>query len=394
MIYNEFQNLKLPALGYGGMRLPVDEKTEKIDQEKVNEIVDYAMANGVNYFDTAFFYHAGESERALGEALSKYPRETWFLANKFPGNFIEYKDGKLHMDVTAMGMEKRTYNTAKEVFERQLDNCGVEYFDFYMLHNVAETTYDLYTDEEFAIVDYLLEEKRAGRIKHFGFSAHGRYETIDKFLDHYSCFEFTMIQLNYLDWTLQEAGKKYEVITKHNVPVFIMEPVRGGLLAAPGKDAEALLKAARPNDTPASWAFRFVQSLPNACTTISGMTTMEQLAENIETYNNPDLMPESEKKILEQVVDGMASFIPCTSCRYCCGICPKQLDIPMLIATYNEADHGLTWYVEDVLSSLADDKKPQACIACGVCNPLCPQDIDIPDVLTKFCKLLEDKKGA
>ena len=392
MIYKEFKNLKLPALGYGGMRLPEDEKTGKIDQAKVDTLVEYAMANGVNYYDTAFFYHAGESESALGKALFKYPRESWYLANKFPGNFVEYKDGKLFMDVTSMGMENRTYSSAKEVFEHQLNNCGVEYFDFYMLHNLTETTYDLYTNEELGIVDYLLSEQKAGRIKHFGFSAHGRYETIDKFLEKYDCLEYGMLQLNYLDWTLQEANKKYEVLSKHNVPVFVMEPVRGGLLAAPGKDAETLLKAARPNDTPASWAFRFIQSLPNVYVTISGMTTMEQLKENVETHKEADLMPESEKKILEQIVDGMASFVPCTSCRYCCGICPKKLDIPMLIATYNEADHGMSWYVEDVMSSLTDDEKPQACIACGVCNPLCPQDIDIPDVLTKFSKLLDKKK--
>jgi len=374
------------------MRLPEDEKTGKIDFTKAEELFDYSMANGLNYFDTAFFYHAGESENVIGRALAKYPRETWYLADKFPGNFVEYKDGKLYMDVTAMGMEKRTYNTVQEIFEHQLKHSGVEYFDFYMLHNVTESTYDLYTNDELGIVEYLVKEREAGRIKHLGFSSHGRYETIDKFLAKYDCFEYVMIQLNYLDWTLQEAGKKYDVITKHNLPVFVMEPLRGGLLSAPGVDAEALLNATKPGKTPTSWSFRFIQSLPNVYVTISGMSTMEQLKENIETYTTDEVMSDVEKKVLAQVVDGMAKFVPCTSCRYCCGICPQKLDIPMLIATYNEADNSDSWYVNDLVSTLTDEEKPQACIACGVCNPLCPQNIDIPEILTKLVKLLEKSK--
>jgi len=390
MIYKDFKDLKLPALGVGGMRLPKDEKTGKIDKTETAKMVDYAFVNGINYFDTAFFYHAGESEAVLGKELARYPRETWFLADKFPGNFIEVKDGKLTMELENMGMANRTFNTLKEIFEYQLNNCGVEYFDFYMLHNVAEATYGLYTDEQLGVVDYLLEEKKAGRIKHLGMSSHGRYETIDNFLNKYDCIEFVMIQLNYLDWTLQEAGKKYDVITKHGIPVFVMEPARGGLLAAPGEEAEAMLKASRPGDTPVSWAFRFLQSLPNVQVVISGMSSMDQLKENTKTFGKSEPVSESEKEILQNVVNSMASFIPCTTCRYCCGICPQKLDIPMLIATYNEAAHGVSWYIHDVLDSLADDKKPQACTGCGSCSPLCPQDIDIADIMSRFCKLLAD----
>jgi len=200
------------------------------------------------------------------------------------------------------------------------------------------------------------------------------------------------MQLNYLDWTLQEAGKKYDVLTKHGLPIFVMEPVRGGLLAAPGEEAEALLKASRPNDTPASWAFRFLQSLPNVYVTVSGMSNMEQLKENIETFSKSDPMTDSEKAILQQIVDNMASFVPCTTCRYCCGVCPQKLDIPMLIATYNEAAREVTWYVRDVMDSLEESKKSQACTACGACNPLCPQNIDIPDTMGKFSALLEKKE--
>jgi len=311
MLYKKFKNLNLSTLGCGGMRLPTDE-TEQICEEKAAELIDYAYKNDVNYYDTAFFYHAGASEGFLGKTLNKFPRDTWYLADKFPGNFMEYENGKLEMDVTDMGMDKRTYNTPAEIFEHQLKQCGVDYFDFYLLHNVSESTYELYTNEELGIINYLLEQKKTGRIKHLGFSTHGRYETIDKFLNLYDCFEFALMQLNYLDWTLQEAGRKYDVLTKHGVPVFVMEPVRGGFLAEPGEDAKALLKTARPDDTPVSWAFRFLQSLPNVFVVVSGMSTMEQLKENIEIFSRKDLMPEHEKDLLKKVVDGMASFVPCT----------------------------------------------------------------------------------
>jgi len=390
MIYKDFKDLKLPTLGFGGMRLPKNEATGKIDRTETAKMVDYAFQKGINYFDTAFFYHAGESEAVLGKELARYPRDTWYLADKFPGNFIEVIDGKLTMELENMGMENRVFKTLKEIFEYQLNNCGVEYFDFYMLHNVAECTYGLYTDEQLGVVDYLLEEKKAGRIKHLGMSSHGRYETIDKFLTKYDCIEFVMIQLNYLDWTLQEAEKKYEVITKHGIPVFVMEPVRGGLLAAPGEEAETMLKASRPDDTPVSWAFKFLQSLPNVQVVISGMSNSEQLKENVAIFEKNEPASESEKTVLQNVVNSMASFVPCTTCRYCCGICPQKLDIPMLIATYNEASHGVSWYIHDVLDSLPDDKKPQACTGCGSCSPLCPQDIDIADIMKKFNKLLVD----
>jgi hypothetical protein len=260
-----------------------------------------------------------------------------------------------------------------------------------MLHNVTETTFDMYVDEELGIINYLLEQKKAGRIRHLGFSTHGRYETIDKFLGMYDCFEFVLLQLNYLDWTLQEAKQKYDVITKYGVPIFVMEPVRGGKLSNPGDKAEKILKAANPNETPASWAFRFLKSLPNVSVVVSGMSSMEQLNENMEIFSKEDSMSEAEKDVLWQVVDSMASFVPCTSCRYCCDICPQKLDIPVLIATYNEAANEFGWYVHDVLDSLADDKQPHACIGCGACSPLCPQNIDIADILKKFSDLMASK---
>jgi hypothetical protein len=390
MIYRDFKGLKLSTLGFGGMRLPTSQ--DCVDEAKTEEMVQYAYKNGVNYFDTAFFYHGGESERFLAKALSQFPRDTWYYADKLPGNFIEYENGRIKMDLGAFGMGKKEFDSYQDIFEYQLENSGVGYFDFYMLHNVTEVTYDLYTDEKLGIINYLLEQKKAGRIRHLGFSTHGRYETIEKFLSSYDCFEFVLLQLNYLDWTLQEAAKKYDIITKHGLPIFVMEPVRGGKLSSPGEDAEKILKAINPDETPASWAFRFLKSLPNVSVVVSGMSNMEQLRENVEIFNKADSMTEAEKDVLWQVVDSMASFVPCTSCRYCCDICPQKLDVPMLIATYNEAANEFGWYVNDVLDSLTDSEKPQACIGCGACNPLCPQSIDIADTLKKFSEVLAGNK--
>ena len=386
MIYKDFNNMKLSTLGYGCMRLPT--ANDRVDEPKAVELIEHAYNNGINFFDTAFFYHGGESERLLAKALSKYPRDSWYYSDKLPGNFIEYEDGRVTMDLEWGGMGKKEFDAYQDIFEYQLKNSGVGYFDFYMLHNVTETTFDLYADDKLGIINYLLEQKKAGRIRHLGFSTHGRYETIDKFLSKYDCFEFVLLQLNYLDWSLQEAGKKYDVITKHGLPVFVMEPVRGGKLAAPGEKPEAILRVAQPNDSAAKWAFRFLKSLPNVAVVVSGMSTMEQLKENIEIFSTEDTMTEAEKNVLWESVDSMASFIPCTSCRYCCDICPQKLDIPKLIATYNEAVNVFGWYVEDVMDSLTDKEKPQACIGCGACNPLCPQNIDIADTLKMFSDLL------
>ncbi|MCL2628495.1 MAG: aldo/keto reductase [Oscillospiraceae bacterium] len=390
MVYYNFKGLNLSTLGYGGMRLPTsDSKGRVVNEEETAKLLVHAYNSGVNFFDTAFFYHASNSERVMGKVLSQFPRDTWYLADKMPGNFIEIVDGKIELGVEFMGMESKTYNTPAEVFEIQLKNAGVDYFDFYMLHNVSESTYELYTDEKIGMVNFLLEEKKRGRIKHIGFSTHGRYETIEKFLNKYDCFEFVLMQLNYLDWSLQESDKKYDIITKHNIPVFVMEPVRGGKLANMTGDGLAMLKASKPGDTAARWAFRFLQSLPNVAVVVSGMSNMEQLKENLEIFEKKDPLSDAEKEVLQKVVDNMASFVPCTSCRYCCDACPKDLDIPMLIATYNEAANEFGWYVNDVMETLTDDEKPSACISCGVCSPLCPQDIDIPDVLSKFDELLK-----
>jgi len=386
MIYSSFKDKQLSRLGFGGMRMPVTE-TRAIDEIKATEMIDYSMANGINFYDTAYFYHGGESQSFLGKALSKYPRDSYYLANKFPGNHMRYENGGFYTECSWAGMNDRPFSGVEEVFEWQIKKCGVDFFDFYMLHDVSERTYALYTDEKLGIADYFIEQKRLGRIKHLGFSSHGRADIIDKFLNWRNFCEFALIQLNYLDWVLQDAAKKYEVLTKHGLPVFIMEPMRGGKLAAPGAEAERLLKAARPDDTPASWSFRFIQSLPNAAVVLSGMSTMEQLKENIEIFSKNDPVTNVEKEILNKVIETMADVVPCTFCRYC-DVCPKNLDIPKLINMYNELTYGESWTVNAVLKLMTDDEKPGVCTKCGKCSNLCPQEIDVVDVMVKFSGLI------
>jgi hypothetical protein len=272
----------------------------------------------------------------------------------------------------------------------------VDYFDFYLLHNLCETAYDFYTDEELGVVEYLLAQKEAGRIRHLGFSAHARAETIDKFLNLRDCFEFVQIQVNYLDWTLQDAKRKYEVITNHGIPVITMESCRGGRLASLNEKADAMLKKARPNDSTVSWAFRFLQSLPNVQVVLSGMTTMEQIVENVALFSQPDPTTEEEKELLQQVVDTMVDLVPCTACRYCCDVCPQGLDIPKLISMYNEVRFENPFILSFTLGAMTEAELPSACLASGDCMALCPQDIDIPDVMEKFVEAIANlpKMGA
>jgi len=302
-----------------------------------------------------------------------------------PGHMMTYKDGKLDFIGYMVGSK---VERSTQIFEEQLEKCGVDYFDFYLLHNVCESSYDFYTNEELGVVDYLLEQKKAGRIKHLGFSSHGRAETIDKFLNTYDCFEFAMIQINYLDWVLQDAKSKYEVITKHGIPVLAMESCRGGALASLGPEAEAILKKARPDEPVVHWAFRFLQSLPNMQVVLSGMSTMEQLKDNIALFSDPDPATEEDKALLMDVVKTMADIVPCTACRYCCDDCPQELDIPRLISMYNEASFAASSSRRFPVGGLPDDKLPSSCIGCGNCMQMCPQGINIPDVMQKFANIL------
>ncbi len=375
MIYRRFQDKKLSALGMGCMRLPVCQgEFGKVDRDAVGEMVAYAFEKGVNYFDTAWGYHNGDSEMAMGEVLSKYPRESFYLASKFPG-----------YDLNNMGK-------VEEIFEKQLEKCKVDHFDFYMFHNVCEANIDAYLDSQYGIYDYLIKQKKNGRVRHLGFSTHGSLETMKRFLDAYGKdMEFCQLQLNWLDWKMQNAKAKVEMLKELSIPIWVMEPVRGGKLVSLETQYEAQLKAFRPHATVVEWAFRFLQSIPEVTVTLSGMSNMQQLAENIATYETEAPLNEDETKLLFSVADAMTAkiILPCTSCRYCTEHCPMELDIPNIIEYYNDHVYsGGGFLAPMAIKALPDDKKPSACIGCRACESVCPQNIKISEMMTDFVERL------
>lgn len=375
MIYREFQGEKLSALGMGAMRLPVvDGDDARIDEAAAAAMVDYAMAHGVNYYDTAWGYHNGNSELVMGRALARYPRESYFLADKFPGYDLSNMD------------------KVESIFEKQLEKCGVEYFDFYLFHNVCEMNIDAYLDPKYGIFDYLTAQKKAGRIRHLGFSAHGSYAVMKRFLEAYgSEMEFCQIQLNYLDWKFQGAKEKVELLQEYNIPVWVMEPLRGGKLASLAPADEEKLQALRPQEGIPAWAFRFLQSIPAVTVTLSGMSNMEQMQANIRTYETEQPLDENEMQALLNIADAMVGKIalPCTACHYCVSHCPQGLDIPNLLALYNEhcfTDGG--FIAPMALSAVPEDKRPNSCIGCRSCEAVCPQQIRISEAMADFARKL------
>jgi len=395
MIYKNFKDtdIKLSTFGMGGMRYP-EIAAGKIDDVAAMKLVERSIEDGVNYFDTAYFYHNGDSERFMRDVLRHFSGKKLYLCNKLPGNMMQYNGGKLRLEVGGFNMESKTLAGVAEVFEYQLELCGVDCFDFYMLHNLSETTYDLYTNEELAIVEYLVAQRAAGRIRHLGFSAHGRADTIESFLKCMDerglgdAMEFCMIQINYLDWVLQGAGDKYNVLTKRGLPVFVMEGMRGGKLANLPQKAVDMLKAARPHASQADWAWRHLQSLDNIGVVISGMNDMAHLEENLRAFSDREPLAAHEMELLSCVVEVLAERAPCTGCKYCMAACPVELDIPLLLTLYNEASFDVMWTINSTLRAMGEGKSPKACINCGACNPLCPQNIDIPKCLTDFAKKL------
>ena len=371
MIYRDFQDVKLSALGMGAMRLPVvDGDDSKIDEAAAFAMVDEAMARGVNYYDTAWGYHNGNSELVMGKALARHPREKFYLATKFPG-----------YDLSNMGK-------VEEIFEKQLEKCQVEYFDFYLFHNVCEMNIDAYLDPKYGTYDYLLAQKKNGRIRHLGFSAHGDYDVMKRFLEAYGKdMEFCQIQLNYLDWDFQDAKRKVELLNQWNIPVWVMEPLRGGKLASLAPEDEAKLKALRSDEGIPAWAFRYLQSIPSVVVTLSGMSNMEQMKENIATFETDKPLNETELETLHAIAQGMVKKIvlPCTACHYCTSHCPQGLDIPNLLSLYNEHCFTQGGFIAPMaLSAIPADKQPSACIGCRSCEAVCPQGIKISEAMADF----------
>ncbi len=379
----------ISLLGYGTMRLPTTpEDPNEIDFEKGKKLIDYAYTHGVNYFDTAYRYHGGKSELFVGEALSAYPRDTFYLADKMPGWMIG--DG---------GVAR-----AKEIFADQLEKCRVEYFDFYLCHALSDQGDFVKTYLDTGVLDYLKEEQAAGRIRHLGFSFHGSVSFF-RFMMELRSWDFCQIQLNYLDWDDQSAKELYALALEHGVQLIIMEPVRGGALATLCDSAVSLLKEAAPARSVPSWAIRFVASLPNVLCVLSGMGEFSQVEDNVSTMTDFAPLTEADREVLSRAITlyKRNGVVPCTACRYCFE-CPKEIAIPEIFAIYNEAaandrlpstvGGGADSYEEKRAAFLAaydtipQNKQAHNCIRCKKCMEHCPQSIRIPGKLSEIATLV------
>ena len=362
MLTADFKGMALPRLGFGAMRLPQLEGGA-IDEAQVNDMIAYCMEHGVNYFDTAYPYHGGMSELVLAKALAPYPREDYFLANKYPGHQIADE-----------------YDPA-DIFEEQLRKCGVEYFDFYLLHNVYEKSLPVYLDERWGIVDYFAEQVKNGRIKHLGFSTHGSLSCMEDFLD--ACgehMEFCQIQMNYLDWDVQKAREKVEMLQARGLPVWVMESVRGGMLCSLSEENMALIAAANTSATPFELAMRWQLDKPSTVV-LTGSSNTEQLQQNIAVWEEAAPLTAAEQELVASISANMRDDVPCTACRYCCDSCPQELDIPYLMEIANEVRVAPSFNGGMRLDALEEGKRPQDCIACRACEAMCPQSIEISQVI-------------
>ncbi|HHV04712.1 MAG: aldo/keto reductase [Bacteroidales bacterium] len=386
---------RISLLAFGCMRFPTmrnHDGTTVIDREKTRALLEYAYANGINYFDTAYNYHHGESEIITGEILKNFPRDTFCLATKMPTWLVT------------------SLERGKELFREQLNKCQVEYFDFYLLHALSSIDDYNRAYRDTGVLEYLKEEKANGRIRRLGFSFHGNEETMDYLLEQYP-WDFVMIQMNYLDWEVQNAKYMYEQIEKKGIQCLVMEPLRGGALATLNTEAARILKEADPSGTPARWAFRYVASFPNVLTVLSGMNRLDHLEENINTFRKFKPLKKAEYDVIARALEAYRkiSQIPCTACAYCMP-CPYGVDIPLVFSTYNrmvaqdmvpdingprneEFFAKGQAFLSHYTKSVPFENQSQHCTACGVCKQHCPQEIDIPAEMKKINEILRALNG-
>jgi len=364
--------LSISVLGLGCMRLPkMNPDKEDIDYEKAQEMVDYALANGINYIDTAHMYHDGASEEFVGHALKKHDRSSYFLATKMP----------IWMAETPADVER--------IFNLQLNRLQTDYFDFYLFHALSTENFKKCVD--FGLYEFLSKKKAEGVIRHLGFSFHDKPDVLEEICNTYE-WDFAQIQLNYLDWEMQDAKQQYEILERHHLPCIVMEPVRGGTLANPCDTANALLQAARPEKSIASWAIRYAASLPNVMTVLSGMSNMEQLTDNIGTMTNFEPLTDGDYAVIEKAVEAYKTkdTVPCTGCRYCMD-CPFGVDIPKMFKLYNQyaVDKDKDAYQKAYFET-AESERVDHCTACGRCALHCPQSIKIPEKLSMIKDLTKE----
>lgn len=361
----------MKRLGFGTMRLPLTDANDKksVNQEVFNQMVDAFMEAGFNYFDTAYLYHDEMSEPALRKALvERYPRESFLLADKMP-------------TVIVKGTEDY-----ERFFSTQLERTGVEYFDFYLMHNMGKDRYA--KTKEFGGFEFVIKKKEEGKIKKLGFSFHDDSETLEQILKEHPEIDFVQLQINYLDWENEviQSRKCYETAVRYGKPVVVMEPVKGGMLANLPESAAALFREHDEKASPASYALRFVASLDNVMMVLSGMSTPEQMAENIRVMSEEKPLTEQEKELLKKVtkVVNQSIAVPCTACAYCTEVCPKNIAIPGLFGLYN--NHEVTGNFSNMYYQrvVYDKGKASDCINCRLCVKNCPQHIEIPEVLKKI----------
>ncbi|MCD7878912.1 MAG: aldo/keto reductase [Candidatus Gastranaerophilales bacterium] len=381
VVRRKFMDIDTPLIALGCMRLPM--RDNKIDMVELDKMVEYAMAHGANYFDTAYMYVEGKSENAIGEVLKKYPRESFILADKCPAYLVKSKE-----DSRKLCME-------------QLKRCQVEYFDNYMVHNINKNTISNYRDND--MYGELLKLKKEGKIKHLGFSFHGDLDMLKSVIKEHK-WDFCQLQINYLDWEVVNAKAMYEVAKEAGVPVIVMEPLRGGALCnLPEKAAEQLKKDC-PDDTQASFGLRWVASKERVFTILSGMSNFKQLKENIDTFVNYKQMTEEEEKTAHEIAQIIQSqgAINCTACKYCMEVCPRGINIPAIFGSYNqymafEGNGAMKNYtLLNSYNALDEAERADKCINCGLCSKNCPQNLDIPKLLkevdTTFKKIEQEMK--
>lgn len=356
---------EISLLGLGCMRLPkVSPDKDDIDYEKAQEIVDYAYAHGVNYFDTAHMYHGGKSEEFVGHALKKYDRSSFYLATKMP----------IWMADTPEDVDR--------IFNLQLQRLQTDYVDFYLCHSLGEGNFKKLRD--FKAYEYLAKKKEEGFIRHLGFSFHDTPDVLEKIADAYP-WDFGQIQFNYLDWEFLDSRRMYKILEERGIPSIIMEPVRGGTLADLCESSNALFKAARPDDSVASWAIRYAATPPNILTVLSGMSNMEQIMDNVKTLSDFQPVTPEDRQIIDQALTiyKQQETVPCTGCRYCVEYCPVGVNIPKMFDLYNHFAIGKNkWDYREDYQAVPDSERMTNCISCGNCVEYCPQSIEIPERLS------------